>query len=183
MTFIVFNIDPEPQTTGGNEIIRRVNVGGKEEIQIKKPNSSDSNPKVSDLLLDTRFPTMQIIQEGAIPLHEFTDDPENQWLLGRVAKQINFNNNGFTPFVKFSLVFEDRIHPPIMSRAYNYMTSTGADGGSRFSSLARVRNNNVKFWINPDSWSSIRLYESKIRVEWFGGNPIGIRYYIFGVSQ
>ena len=183
VTFIVFNIDPEPQTTGGSEIIRRVNVGGKEEIQIKKPNSSDSNPKVSDLLLDTRFPTMQIIQEGFIASHEFSDDPENQVLLGRVAKQVNFNNNGFTPFVKFSLVFEDRIHPPIMSRLYQFSTTTGASGGSKFSSLARVRNNNVKFWINPDSWSSIRLYENNVRVEWFGGNPIGIRYYIFGVSQ
>lgn len=182
VTLIVFNIDPEPQTTGGNQIIRKVPVNGKDEIQIKKPNSSDTNPKVSDILLDTRFPTMQIIQEGFIHAHEFTDDPENQYFLGRVAKQINFNNSGFTPFVKFSLVFEDRIHQPIMSRAYNYMTSTGADGGSKFSSLARVRNDNVKFWMNPNSWSSIRLYENQVRVEWFGGNPLGIRYYIFGVS-
>ncbi len=182
VTYVVFNIDAEPQTTGGSEIIRKVNINGREEVQIKKPNSSDTNPKVSDLLLDTRFPTMQIIQEGFIPAHAFTDDPENPYLLGRVAKQINFNNNGFKPFVKFNLVFEDRIHPPIMSRAYNYQTSTGANGGSKFSSLARVRDNNVKFWMNPDSWASIRLYDGRVIVEWFGSNPLGIRYYIFGVS-
>lgn len=182
VTYVVFNIDAEPKTTGGNEIIRKVNISGNEEIQIKKPNSSDDEPKVSDLLLDTRLPTMQIIDEGFIPTDQFTDDPEQLYLLGRRAKQINFNNNGFKPFVKFNLVFDDRIHPPIMSRAYNYMTSTGANGGSKFSSLARVRNNNVKFWINPGSWSSIRLYQGNILVEWFGPQPLGIRYYIFGVS-
>lgn len=184
ITYMVFNIDTEPQTTGGVQIMRPVNVNGVEEIQIKKPFSSDAAPKISDIILDTRFPTLQIIDEGFLPIDSFNDDAENPYLLGGRARVVNFQNNGFIPFLKFSAVFEDRIMPPIQSRAYSYSMGGAPSNPNRFSSLARLSNNSVKFWMNPNSWSSLGWNSDRQepRVEYFGGNPVGIRYYIFGIT-
>lgn len=185
VTYFVFNSNVGQPSTGGNEIIMRGSDGGQDYIQIKRPGTTDPASKVKDIILDTRLPTLQIIKEGFIKASEFTDNPENTSLLGGVAKEISFDNSGFIPFVRFSLVFDDRIMPPVMSVFYNY-PSLGPP--NKFSSLARLENNKVKFWMNPNSWCSRYLYNdgmgtASFRERWFAGQPWGIRYYIFGITR
>lgn len=186
VTYFVFHTNLGTPSTGGNQVLFKQPAIGDDTgyIQIKRPGTSDPASRLKDIILDTRLPQLQIIKEGFIPRSQFTDDPEDTATLGRVAKQIDFENNGFTPFVKFTLVFEDRILPPIATVYYDYpYLSTG----NKFSSLARVHNDNVKFWMNPDSWCSRYRYNSgqgsiEIRERWYAGQPLGIRYYIFGVT-
>ncbi len=185
VTYIVFNVDFEPQSTGGHEIEMRGQDNGVGYIQIKKPFTSDPATKASDVMLDTRLPTLQIIQEGFIPLWEFTAPVENSNVLGSAAHEIQFNNNGFIPYLKFTAVFEDRIMPPSMGIYSYYHPNQGMALGppNKFSSVARLTENSVKFWLNPGRWAARRWYDGGVVERYYGGDPLGIRYYIFGIAR
>lgn len=178
--YIVFDADTRPNTTGGNQMMSTNNDGTDDYVRIKKPFTSDTTTQPNDIILDTRLPMVQIVKEGFIPLASFTTGAaEDQHALGRRAFQVNFTNDGFLPFVKYTLVFNDYILPPI--NAQKFGTST-AGPSSNQSCLCRLGNDYAKFWVNDGNWSRIASAYPHDDINDMP-NPIGIRYYVFAIAR
>lgn len=187
VTYMVSNIDFSARSTGGREILYKGHDGQQYFIQIKKPGTSDPASRANDVMMDSRLPMIQIVKEGYLPFEQFSSGAaENTMLLGAQAHELNFENNGFIPFLKYSLVFADRIMPPAMAVYYRYTSSGGPQYGppSNHSSLARLENNKVKFWMNKGAWSAKFWSNSSgsERTDYYG-DPLGIRYYVLGIAR
>ncbi|KAB0538461.1 hypothetical protein HNQ68_002284 [Pseudochrobactrum saccharolyticum] len=187
VTYMVSNIDFSARSTGGREILYKGHDGQQYFIQIKKPGTSDPASRANDVMMDSRLPMIQIVKEGYIPFDQFSSGAaENTMLFGAQAHELNFENNGFIPFLKYSLVFSDRIMPPAMAIYYSYTSSGGPQYGppSNHSSLARLENNKVKFWMNKGAWSAKFWSNSSgsERTDYYG-DPLGIRYYVLGIAR
>lgn len=185
VTYMVFNADDEQgQSSGGTQVMRRLNDGVRDYIQIKRPGSSDSDIRPSDILLDTRFPTVHILQEGWLPIADFSSTIGNYteyMTLGRAKKVVPITvPSGIIPFIKFTAVFPDHILQPYFCIGYAD-TSLGniVQGISRQSSLCVLdeANSEARFYLNPGAWTNVNN-------SGFGGSspdPLGIRYYLFGL--
>lgn len=182
VTYFVFNSSDEAPSTGGNLILFRGNDGTQDFIQIKKPGTTDPASKATDILLDTRLPTLHILAEGYIPLASFTDPPENVNTLGKVAKQINFDASGMIPFVKYTIVFPNHIMSPSCTLYYRWGGGSPSWGPpTNQSALCRLSSNNAKFWLNPGNFSRLVISGGSVDMTYDLPDPIGIRYYIFGI--
>lgn len=183
VTYMIFNADTEQgRSSGGERVMYRGNDGVRDFIQIKRPGSSDVDVRPSDILLDTRFPTVHILQEGWLPIGDFSLSPTGESLtLGRVRRVVPISvPAGLVPFVKFTTVFPDYILQPYYSIGYaDTPQGNWPQGGSRQSSLCVLdeANSVASFYLNPNAWTVITN-------NGFTGNspnPLGIRYYLFGL--
>lgn len=182
--YLVFDADMTPPSTGGSQIMFKGNDGSRDYIQIKRPGTSDPASKVNDIILDTRYPMLQIVKEGFIPLSSFsTSGVENATSFGNRQHTVSFENNGFLPFVKYTLVCPNVCLSPVMTQAYNYTSGGGPVWGppSNQSSLCRLTNNSAKFWISPGNWSGMSTVPPYDYI-YDCPDPLGIRYYIFGIA-
>ncbi|PRD42140.1 hypothetical protein C5748_18505 [Phyllobacterium phragmitis] len=181
--YIVFGVDFRSPSTGGNQVMRRANDGVQDYIQIKNPGTSDTAPLPNDILIDTRFPMLQIAQEGFIQMAEFTEASDNAEL-GSACKTISFANAGFRPFLKYAVNFTGCILPPMFAQIYHYPEGSGAFNHrpTNQSAIAQVTDTSVKFYLAPGNpsdmtssgggaWSLNDTYP----------DPIGIRYYVFAI--
>ncbi|NGN45189.1 hypothetical protein G6N74_29485 [Mesorhizobium sp. CGMCC 1.15528] len=173
--------DDTVPSIGGSEVYRMIG----NDVQIKVPGSSDSSPKLRDILLDTRFSYIPIIAEGWITPSDCTESATST-RFGNKAKTISFTNTGFTPFVKMIVkqnssntglqYREPRSRMLVFYGSSGLNWTQGAEG-----TVAQITNSSVKFhmatgaptWINPTSPNS-GIYDSS-------DDPLGIRYYIFGI--
>ena len=69
--YAVTNLDRSGTSTGGVITQFDGHDGIQNFLQIKKPGTSDPASRPNDILLDTRFPTLQILKEGFIPISDF----------------------------------------------------------------------------------------------------------------
>lgn len=182
--YLVFDADMNPPSTGGNQIMLRGNDGTQDYIQIKRPGTSDPASRVTDIILDTRFPMLQIVKEGFIPISQFSSSgTENSFAFGNVQHTVNFTNNGFMPFIKYTVVCPHVCLSPVMSQAYNYNNGVASWGPpSNQSALCRLTDTSAKFWLSPGNWSSMNPI-SPYEYQYGLPDPIGIRYYIFGIAK
>ncbi|QNQ62437.1 hypothetical protein IB024_01360 [Brucella sp. 6810] len=173
--YAVFNVDRNGTSAGGTEVMFRGNDGTRDFFQIKKPGTSDPATKPNDILFDSRFPNMQIIDDGFIPASEFYNStPSESMRFGTKKYTKSFSNGGFLPFLKFMIVFPNCITTP-----YHETFRTTGLTPSNTSCIARLDDDNsVTFFISPGNPSFNISGEIK------GGapDPIGIRYYIFGIA-
>lgn len=169
--YVVFGSDFSPPSTGGNEVMRRVPGG----IQIKKPGSSDTSPNVNDILLDTRFPTLQLIQEGYIPIDDFNENPFNV-MYGKRAKTINFSAGNMFVFPKVIGHF-----PHAYRQSYGCLIKqkdgSGNWGISNQSVVTVVQNNKLIIHTSkgqPTNWNNGWKFDQP--------DPLGVRYYLLAVT-
>ncbi|RCS21463.1 hypothetical protein DUT91_23890 [Phyllobacterium salinisoli] len=185
--YIVFGVDFRAPTTGGVLVERRDNDGAQDFIQIKKPGTSDTAPLPNDILLDTRFPTLQIVAEGFIPLSSFTETLSGDELkLGNKAATINFTNSGFRPYLKYAVNFPGCILPPMFAQIYHYPDNSGSYNHrpTNQSCIAQVTDTSVKFYIAPGNPSTM-VNTGSGTWDWGVQYPdiAGIRYYIFAIPK
>ena len=182
--YVVFNTDRSGTSSGGNQIMFRGNDGSRDYVQIKKPGTSDPASKPNDILLDTRFPSFQIISEGYIPLSSFSDAPSGEHQLrGKKKYTVSFTNNGFIPYLKFMIVFPNCVTTPYVNMAYNYKGTPTWGPPSNASVLAQVDNSQITFWASPGNWSRYENDEGALKYRYDIPDPIGVRYYVFGIAQ
>lgn len=174
--YLVYCNDMMPPSSGGNQVMRRVF----NDIQIKKPGSSDVSPAFNDILLDTRFPATQILEEGFIPTGQFNEGSSNA-MYGERAKTVNFNGDGMLVFPKVIGVF-----PNVLRQSYAalYKIPNRGYGLSNQSVVSVLGENSLKIHVSPSQSTGIR---------WTGPNswnydnsfagPQGVRYYILGVAK
>jgi hypothetical protein len=175
--------DDGPTTTGGSRVMRRLDD---DNIQIKRPGSSDLAPVDGDILLDTRFSYLPIVAEGYVHRDEFTVGTTNP-TLGDRSYTVNFPNDGsFVPYVKFFNTTEGGSIVQGTVRTMRTRTGSQWEGfGSSANAVAEINNTSVKFWLATS-------FPDYLTADWnqFGGyranyipssRPIGIRYYIFAL--
>ncbi|YBV97109.1 hypothetical protein M1D80_09495 [Phyllobacteriaceae bacterium JZ32] len=181
--YVVFGVDFRPPSTGGNQVMRKANDGVRDYVQIKKPGSSDTAPLPNDILIDTRFPTLSMISEDFIPLSQFTETSNNQER-GNVMKTITFQNDGFWPFVKYSVVFPGYILSPMFGQIYHYPSGDYNHRPTSQSALAQVEDTFVRFYLSPGNPSNfVSTSSTTSQLRWDYPDPLGIRYYIFAIPK
>lgn len=174
--YVVFNVDDYGTSTGGNQVMFTGNDGSRDFVQIKKPGTSDPASRPNDILFDSRLPQFQIIDQNFIPISAFY--PAN--ILTEVMYRVNFNNNGFIPYLKYSIVFENCVTTPF----YRFQAGATSNPVSNISMLARVFDNYIDFHCSPNSgWSNKYSDGSSFISRDYGARIQGVRYYIFGIPQ
>ncbi|RJG44909.1 hypothetical protein [Mesorhizobium sp. DCY119] len=178
------NEDSTP-STGGSKILFSGNDGIQDFVQIKRPGSSDTSTKLRDILLDTRFSYIPIIAEGWLAPSDCTESATST-RFGNKAKTISFTNTGFIPFVKM-IVKQNTSTAGLQyreprSRMLVFYGSSGLNWTQgNEGTVALISNTSVKFHMctGGNTWIDPANPNSGIRDA--GDDPLGIRYYIFGI--
>lgn len=174
--YIISKFD-STRTTGGSKVMRRLPDG---HIQIKRPGSSDTNPRGGDIILDTRLPYLPIIAEGYL---HYTDlnEPSTGADHGDSAKTITFDAGGLKPFLKYCFVCPGanglfRVRMPDS----RMLTINGHEQWS-LGGVAQVGDSSIKFHLaRSHAYNYINQGAGWQRIT-YSNNPVGIRYYIFGI--
>ncbi|HEV7255734.1 MAG TPA: hypothetical protein VGN97_21870 [Mesorhizobium sp.] len=181
--YMIFSDDAAPWTSGGSQVLRRVSAGGRDHIQIKRPGSSDAAPNMNDVVLDTRFPYLTILAEGWLGVNDLNEAPQSD-RYGERAKTIWFEPGGLIPMVKHMVTFPGRISAPVsrVLRTYGGGASSPFNGKQAVvGSPAIIGPNFVKFHLAPNRPERFEFEDGTQFRTIAGDNPIGLRFYIFGV--
>lgn len=185
--YIIFCASADDPTTGGTMVMRR----GEDYLQIKRPGSSDSEPNLNDIVLDTRLIYLTMVDEGYIPYQDMNEPPSNS-LYGTIAKTINFENDGgFVPYVMYSTVYDAGGGKTFYRSAFIRILFTSTNSPYRFmpsrqSSIAEIKDNSVKFHLTRGNPFTVQVNGSNsgyVTSNSDQPNPIGIRYYIFAIPN
>lgn len=176
MRYLVYCNDLSGASSGGVEVIRRIG----NDIQIKKPGSSDTAPTFNDILLDTRFPSVQVLDEGYIPVDQFNEGPADA-MYGEVAKTVPFNGSGMLIFPKIVGVFPDVLRQSYAA-LYRIPSGSGAYGISNQSVVSVLGSNSLKIHLSPTQATGITRGGSSWNYDYSFPAPLGARYYVLGVT-
>lgn len=185
--YLLLTDDGSEPTAGGVKVLHKGNDGTQDFIQIKKPGSSDSAPHTSDILLDSRFAYLPMVAEGYIPYSAFTDTPTST-RQGNAAKIITFENNGFKPFLKFSLVYDTDVagftkaKHPYSKLLYQSPPTVYNMRQAREGAPAKIEDTQITFHMSPTNPSFIQIISGSYAAT-NNEPPIGIRYYIFAIPN
>ncbi len=181
--------DASGPTSGGAKVLHDGNDGTQDFIQIKRPGSSDTNPNLNEIILDTRYPYVPIVQEGWVAAEEFTEGSDNR-SFGAYRKTVNFINTGYMPFVKIMTRWSNgQTRSPI-----NKQLRVSGVSGSEAAILNGQAAGDCTFCVVGDNF--LRLYQSNgepVRLELkqetfgpgivkrWGPSLVGVRYYVFAI--
>lgn len=186
--FVVYAQDDGSATSGSNKVFRQFNDGVEDVVQFLRPGAA-ATPRLADILIDSRWPCLQIIRQGYIGIGG-----------GAQENAVSFTSAGLFPFIKYwtvhsggdiglgSSTASKLVRVPFTNFGYIDPPSSGKQyytGGD--SSYCRLTTNEARFYTfvgNP-----IRRYLKEkdtspgytIEEEYSDVPIIGIRYYIFGI--
>ncbi|APO74277.1 hypothetical protein AM571_CH01442 [Rhizobium etli 8C-3] len=93
--FIVIAQDDSPPTSGSNKVFRQVTIGGDPVFQFLRPGAA-STPNLADVIIDSRWPCLQIIKTGVFSIPNSSGAAHNT--------DIAFTSAGLFPFVKYHTI-------------------------------------------------------------------------------
>jgi|GEM_PF-3414435 len=184
--FIIYANSTEAPTSGDNDVLRQFNDGSQDVFQILRPGAADP-PNFSDIVIDSRWPCIQILAEGYIPVGT-----------GELTHTINFDGTGCFPMVKYMTVhgagsggnpvasWTKRVRPPVMNVCANFKSGWFGNVGGDATYCALTANQAVfhtfrgnpieRWYADAEAWDKNQVSVS------YDTNPIlGIRYYILGI--
>lgn len=190
--YIVYLNDNSPPTPGSNKVWRTFWDGSRDVVQFLRAGAADP-PAWADIIVDTRWPAIQILAQGTIPVTNGNG----------VAYDIPFDGTGMFPMVKYVTehgagqggsangpegleaiwtAWTKLYRPPFVKRL---KYSNGAQSHAGESTYCELTANNARFWTfagnvgdnwnradSPGTWRTRSAY-----------NPLNIRYYVFGIPQ
>lgn len=173
--FMVYATSTQGNTTGGNQVLRRVF----NDVQLKMPGSSDNSPSSNEILLDTRFPSVRILQQDWIPIADFSTANSLDSLFGTHAAVVPFNNpTGLFIFPKvignwpkmLAQGYYRSLRPPnvVSWRTSNYCMTTVVEA------------NRMVIHMSPGAPTDVR---ADTGFQYSMPDPIGVRYYVLGAAQ
>jgi len=183
--FIIIAGENAPPTFGANDVLRQFDVGGQNVVQFLRPGAGP-NPNFNDIILDSRWPSLQIIKEGFISIGN-----------GALQHVVPIDTAGLFPIVKYMTVhgagneistsWSKFIRPPVVSRIGLYRAGWQSmmDGGD--STYCRVTATEARFFTfrgNPvwQWYSNAQAFDQNNPSYEYDPYPLyGIRYYIFGI--
>lgn len=194
--FIIMAANSSPRTAGSNSVFRQFTENGVDVIQFLRPGSGP-NPSFADIAIDSRWPAVQIVAEGYLPIDNGTNRETS----------ISYDASGLFTFVKFVTVHgAGRINPEGSTRyaTINGMIrlpqvtmwrrtggSTGGWPGGYImggnTCICRYTQTGATFVTSkgdPMYQSLIRPGGGGQRIDSFYDEPpiAGVRYYVFGIA-
>lgn len=183
--FIIIGGGGEPGTVGNNRVWQEIEVNGQKHIQFLKPGSSQ-NPSFTDIILDSRWPALQLVKEGYIPVGT-----------GSLQHVIPIDTQGLFPIVKYATVhgagsrggeyWAKETRQPVTKRLGYYTIGWNYLGDAGDSTYCKVTATEARFFTFKGQptrvyYSSAQNYDQGRLSADYDPNPIlGIRYYIFGI--
>jgi hypothetical protein len=179
--FMVYSVGTDAPTAGDNDVLRQFEVGGQNVVQILRPGAG-AEPNFSDIVIDSRWPCIQILKEGYIPVGT-----------GTLTHTVDFNGTGCFPIVKWMTVHGARsgvwskiIRPPKINVCGNYKGgwSTNIGGDTTYCTLTANQAVFHTFKGAPvERWyENLAAFQNNIVSYAYDSEPIlGIRYYILGI--
>ncbi|BBD37010.1 hypothetical protein Amn_18900 [Aminobacter sp. Y103A] len=186
--YIVFADDDSPNTTGGSKVMRQANDGTVDYFQLKVPGSSDTAPNLNDIILDSRYPNIPIVDEGWLAASAFTETGDG--FLGLYKKTVNFTNDGFMPFVKYMCTWNNGgIRAPFnrILRVFNTTRPGGAFWNNKPSGVStncRIFDNKLEFFHSSGNPNRLQIDNQLTGTEAnpiYGETLVGIRWYLFAI--
>lgn len=189
--FLVIAADDNGITTGTNVPIRQFTSGSEQVVQLVRPGSAAS-PSFGDIVLDSRWPCLQLIQTGVLGV-----------AAGAQQQTVSYSAPGMFVFVKFCTIhgggnyygrvsFNKMVRCPQFS-FWRYFKENNPNSGWQDwriggdSSYVRYDNTSATFFTyrgqpiygaysNSDNYSS-----GNLSYTYDAGEIYGLRYYVFGV--
>ncbi|NNV20521.1 hypothetical protein EHE22_08800 [Ochrobactrum pseudogrignonense] len=173
--YMIYATSTEGNTSGGNQVLRRVF----NDVQIKRPGSNDANPSSNEILLDTRLPSVRILSEGWIPIGNFSTGNSQDALFGTHAAIVNFPNpSGMFIFPKVIGNW-----PDLMAQGYYRSLRPGNVVSWRTSNYCMttvVEPTRMIIHLSPGAPTDVL---ANTGWQYTMPDPIGVRYYVFGATQ
>lgn len=187
--FIVYAFDNTPPTAGDHDVFRRSMIDGKPVMQLLRPGAS-LNPSFADIVLDSRWPCLQILKEGFINVTS-----------GNVHTVTFEGGDDVFPMVKYTTVHGAQSGSSISINksvrqprvAIGRLTHEGSIFIQPFqcgdSTYCRLTNTQATFYTHRGAatwafWRTSQDYTNKSVTYEYDPAPLyGIRYYIFGLPK
>lgn len=195
--FIILAADNTPKTNGTNDVLKQFNENGVDVVQFLRPGAGNP-PSFADIAIDSRWPAMQILAEGYLPISDGTNRQTS----------ISYDATNMFPFIKFVTVHgPGRINLEGSSRYATingmirlpqvtmWRRTGGSSGGwpggyimGGNTCICRYTETGATFITSkgdPMYQSLIQQGSGQTRVESYYDSPAidGIRYYVFGIAN
>lgn len=187
--FIVIANDKVARTTGNNRVLRQFTENGQSVVQFLRPGSGDP-PSFSDIVIDSRWPTLRIRKEGY-----FDVSP------GAQVTRIPIEPGDYLPFVKFMVIcggkasagggsyYASSVRPPQVGMFKAVAENPWQESGD--TTYAEVSATDVAFhtfrgrekfhfWTSQTSSSGVQRWVDNVVMP---DEVLGIRYYIFDIPN
>ncbi|MDX3929262.1 MAG: hypothetical protein QHC90_26105 [Shinella sp.] len=182
--FIVLAYDNSPPTSGTNRVFRNFVENGEYVVQFLRPGAS-ANPSFADIVLDSRWPVLQILREGYLNVSS-----------GVSTQTINYDATGFFPFIIYAtnhgagtsnvggfvqLNFSSRVRMPFVKAVIGLGSLENSYAGD--CTYVRYNTSSATFYTYRGRPVDSRWRPSDDAYEFESDdNPItGIRYYVLGI--
>jgi hypothetical protein len=179
--FMLYLDDGTPPTNGTNRVFKTFNDGTQDVVQFLRPGAR-LNPSWADIIIDTRWPCVQIIAGGYFPVA--VGSP--------LETVVNFNASGMFPMVKYMTKhgpgsesgvgsWQESIKlPSVRQRLWTSTQGNFECGDSTHCRLSQTRAVFVTNRGQPGDYYDDADEPGTWRTE-AADNVLGIRYYIFGI--
>ncbi|MGX5719940.1 hypothetical protein [Shinella zoogloeoides] len=179
--FMVYAVGTDAPTAGDNDVLRQFEVGGENVVQILRPGAGE-NPNFSDIVIDSRWPCIQILKQGYIPVGT-----------GELKHVVDFNGSGCFPIVKWMTVHGARgtfwskgVSPPKINvcGAKKTVWTTKIGGDTTYCEIEPNKATFYTFRGNPVEMYYADLQDLDYGIISTTSDPmpiLGIRYYILGI--
>lgn len=176
--FIAFAVDPLGPSSGTNRVLRQFTDGGEVVAQLLRPGAA-ATPRFSDIILDSRRPVIQILDDGYFNVPDHT----GSWNTP-TATTVSFDAAGFFPYVKFMTVhgsgLTEEVRCPRVNRRYQNSLSTGGLSGD--GSYCQYSTTSATFYTAKGRPSYQYLAAGSGQTSEYDDNPIvGIRWFVLGI--
>ncbi|MDR6430999.1 hypothetical protein [Brucella pseudogrignonensis] len=168
LRYMLYSAGPDDYTTGGSRVMRELPNG---HIQFKRPGSSDVAPNYNDILLDTRIPTVQILDEAWVPLSSFSHGNTHR---------IPYDDRNGSMFI-FPKIITDFGNIRRSGMDFGYLRSVTVSGVQ-----ITVKDRSIQSCLTSIQNGYVDATVNTTRAENDGSalnGPTGIRYYILGVPK
>ncbi len=172
--YMVLSQDERAKTAGDYEVLRQFTWNGEQHVQFLRPGAKNP-PSLADIALDSRWPTVQILKEGYIPVSSGGSGDHRE-------HKVSFDSTGFFPYVKFM------VHLGKSGRTY---TEGVMLPYIRYQRLNRSFSGDCCYCIYGKSSVTFHTYkgrpeyvyllDGKQREQSVDVNILGLRYYVFGI--
>ncbi len=173
-------------TSGGSAVMRTITGNN---VQIKRPGSSDSSPGSGDIMLDTRFAYFPILAEGWFDWNDMSTGSRVSQAYGERGYRVNYNAGGLKPFVKYYVDFRGPgsgsnvgARNPV-SKIMRSTRSTSWNGRQTSDgTVAYVTDSYTTFHMSRDNPWYLTMGNPGVNEQYSANfKAWAIRYYIFGI--
>ncbi|MGJ8570420.1 MAG: hypothetical protein ACSHXI_06955 [Hoeflea sp.] len=175
--FIVMAVDTLGASTGSNKPLQQFEEGGEKVVRILAPGSG-SPARLSDIVVDSRWPTLPILAEGYVSVSVGVGGQP-------VNHVIDFTNPGLLPFVKMSVIrsFGGKLlaMPPLVRRLRRSGAAIGDMGGDTVYTTTSLSGTRVTITTHRGNVINAWLDGALVRTESTDAEVVGVRYYVFGI--